>query len=383
MTVEKPVVIKRVQAFAFRCPIKTPVVTSFGVMRDRPAVFLRVEDQDGCFGFGEVFANWPAAGAEHRVNLLYADLSDLVLGFVGQAPADLFHHLRQATRLRALQCGEFGPFRQVIAGLDIAMWDLFARRAGAPVRMLLNKGAVDRVPAYASGIHIAAAHQMIAQARREGHIHFKVKVGFDLEKDSAAVLDLTQSLSGEETLAADANQAWDLETALRFARKVQAAQLAWLEEPLPAYASHADWQTLAAAASMPLAAGENIAGLEDFKAVVEQGYLNVIQPDVIKWGGLSGCYDAAHVALKAGARYCPHFLGGGIGLAASAELLAAVGGGGLLEVDVNPNPLRQAFEVCKGLYDASWNCSDEPGLGIETLPKELAQYQTAQIDLHV
>ena len=383
MTVENPVEIKRVQAFAMRCPITTPVVTSFGVMRDRPAVFLRIEDQDGCFGFGEVFANWPAAGAEHRVNLLKADLSDLVLGSVAQAPGDLFHFLRDATRLRALQCGEFGPFRQVIAGLDIAMWDLFARRNGVPVRWLLNSGAGGHVPVYASGIHIAAAATMIAQARLEGHAHFKVKVGFDLESDTKAVLDLAKNMNPTETLAADANQAWDLETAVRFARDVKAAQLAWLEEPIPAYASHADWQALSFDASMPLAAGENIAGIKDFRTVVEHGYLSVLQPDVIKWGGLSGCFDAAQLALDAGTRYCPHFLGGGIGLAASAELLAAVGGDGVLEIDVNPNPLREAFEICKtSLKGARWHCSDQPGLGIKTLPKELARYQTARIDLH-
>lgn len=60
-----PVTITRIEAFAFRAPIKTPVETSFGRMSDRPAVFLRIEDADGAFGQGEVFANWPAAGAEH------------------------------------------------------------------------------------------------------------------------------------------------------------------------------------------------------------------------------------------------------------------------------------------------------------------------------
>ena len=187
----------------------------------------------------------------------------------------------------------------------------------------------------------------------------------------------------EETLAADANQAWDLETALHFAESVKEAQLAWLEEPIAAYASHTEWQALAAAAPMPLAAGENIAGVETFQTVATQGYLDVIQPDVIKWGGLSGCYDAANLAVNAGARYCPHYLGGGIGLAASAELLAAVGGDGLLEVDVNPNPLREAFGVCKtSLKGAGWHCLDQPGLGIETLPEEIAQYQTAEVDLY-
>ena len=69
----------------------------------------------------------------------------------------------------------------------------------------------------------------------------------------------------------------------------------------------------------------------------------MLQPDLAKWGGLSGCWRVARKIRGAGLRYCPHFLGGGIGLIASAHLLAAAGGDGLLEVDVNPNPLRDAF----------------------------------------
>lgn len=381
--VETVIQIARVQAFAMRCPIKIPVATSFGVMRDRPAVFVRIEDAEGCFGFGEVFANWPAAGAEHRVNLLKADLADLVLGFAATAPGDLFHYLRDATRLRALQCGEFGPFRQVIASLDIALWDLFARRAGVPVRQLLNADARAGAPVYASGIHISAAAAEIDRARRAGFSRFKVKVGFDLERDIAAVLDLCKSIGAQESLAADANQAWELDTAMTFAHSVEAAQLAWLEEPLPAYAPHVAWETLAAAAPMPLAAGENIAGFEGYDALLNGGFLGVVQPDVIKWGGLTGCYAVARHILDRGTRFCPHFLGGGIGLVASAELLAAVGGDGVLEVDVNPNPLREAFEVCQTcLSGTGWRGGDQPGLGIEALPEALTRYQTLAVDLH-
>lgn len=379
---DSPVKITRVQAWAMRCPIETPVATSFGVMRDRPAVFVRIEDADGCFGWGEIFANWPAAGAEHRVNLLRADMADLVLGFEAGTPSDLFHYLRQATRLRALQCGEFGPFRQVIAGLDIALWDLFARRAGVPMRRLIDTRSVSSVPVYASGIHIRAAKTEVERARSAGFSQFKVKVGFDLQTDIAAVLSLAQQMGPAERLAADANQAWDLETAKTFALGTTDAKLMWLEEPLPAYVPHAQWLALQAEADVPLAGGENIAGDAGFSDVLSEGYLSVVQPDVVKWGGVSGCIEVARRALSAGARYCPHYLSGGIGLAASAELLAAAGGDGVLEVDVNPNPLRQAFQTCQSsLTGAGWCCTEHPGLGIETLPVELQRYQTAVVDL--
>ena len=70
--------VARIQAWSFRCPTPKPVATSFGIMCDRPAVLVRIEDHDGAFGWGEIWANWPAAGAEHRVGAgaLAFDLAD-------------------------------------------------------------------------------------------------------------------------------------------------------------------------------------------------------------------------------------------------------------------------------------------------------------------
>ena len=117
------ITIARIQAWVFRSPTKKPVATSFGIMHDRPAVIVRVEDPDGAFGWGEIWANWPAAGAEHRLRLLEMDVAHLVLGAQFESPIDFFHTLEKQTRIRAVQCGEIGPFAQVIAGLDIAIWD--------------------------------------------------------------------------------------------------------------------------------------------------------------------------------------------------------------------------------------------------------------------
>ncbi|MDT8329168.1 MAG: mandelate racemase/muconate lactonizing enzyme family protein [Roseovarius sp.] len=375
--------ISRITAQAFRVPIEVPVATSFGVMRDRPAVFVRIEDRDGCYGWGEVFANWPAAGAEHRVALLERDIAGLVLGEEAAAPEALFRRLSAQTRIRAVQCGEPGPFDQVIAGLDIALWDLVARRADRPLREVLCKAAPRVVPAYASGIAIDAAEGLLPRARAAGFGVFKVKVGFG-GGDAQTLLAHAALLSSGEVLCADANQAWDVAQALSFAQQVAGAGLGWLEEPLPVFAPRAQWARLAEAApGMALAGGENIVGHAAFEAAIEAGALRVIQPDVVKWGGISGCLDVARRALAKGRRYCPHFLGGGIGLAASGAVLAAVGGDGLLEVDVNPNPLRSAFEGMGGaITDGQWHASDRPGLGIEALPETLGRYRTASVECH-
>ena len=59
--------IEKLEAFVYRAPIDTPVQTSFGTLRDRPAVFVRATDADGVEGWGEVWCNFPTIGAEHRV----------------------------------------------------------------------------------------------------------------------------------------------------------------------------------------------------------------------------------------------------------------------------------------------------------------------------
>jgi D-galactarolactone cycloisomerase len=69
------VTISSVQALVFRVPLAKPVSTSFGTMLDRPAVFVRLEDDRGTVGWGEIWCNWPACGAEHRARLLVSDLA--------------------------------------------------------------------------------------------------------------------------------------------------------------------------------------------------------------------------------------------------------------------------------------------------------------------
>ncbi|MBC7281463.1 MAG: mandelate racemase/muconate lactonizing enzyme family protein [Hoeflea sp.] len=354
-------------------------MTSFGAMTNRPAVFVRLSDTDGAFGWGEIFANWPAAGAEHRARLLMEDIADLVIGFRAGTASELFFHLTARTHIRALQCGEWGPFAQVIAGLDTAMHDLFARRAGLSLARHLDAGAANSVPAYASGIHIGAAGAVVPQVRDQGYQAKKVKIGFDAVTDLAQLTSLCADRRDGERIFTDANQAWDLGQALNFVDAARELDLGWLEEPIRADMPAGQWAELASASSIPLAAGENITGFDQFDAAIGSGHFGFIQPDVAKWGGVTGCHRIGRAIVAGGRTYCPHFLGGGIGLIASGHILAATGGDGLLEVDINANPLRDAFfdeGMCK---NGSFAITDAPGLGFDALPESLARYRTLEL----
>src|SRR3954447_2693917 len=367
--------IRGIEAFCFRYPLTTPVVTSFGSMRDRPTLFVRVEDDDGQTGWGEVWCNFPSVGAEHRARLINDMLTPMLIGRAVTDPSEVFESLSAATSVLALQSGEAGPFAQSIAGIDIALWDLFARRAKAPLWRMLG-GASPRMRVYASGINPTGSVRQAEAAMRRGHRAFKVKIGFDADKDRGNLRDL-RKLAGDGFLAADVNQGWGVEQALQLAPRLEEFNLAWLEEPLRADRPWSEWRSLQKRLAIPLAGGENIAGRENFAAALTEGVLTVVQPDAAKWGGITGCLAVARDVLASKRHYCPHFLGGGIGLLASAHLLAGSGGGGLLEVDSNDNPLRENFcGAAADIKDGEIVLPETPGLGIEPDVTALDKYRT-------
>lgn len=355
--------LEGVDAFVFRAPCEVPVRTSFGVMYDRPAVLVRVRDNDGAQGWGEIWCNFPGVGADHRAALVRTVMAPLLTGVVLESPLALSGSLQRRLEVLAIQSGEFGPIAQTLAGIDQALWDLAARRLGLPLWRLLG-GERGAIRVYASGLGPEGAVPAALAARERGHVAFKLKVGFDRIEDLRRVSALREALGADATLMVDANQAWDPDTAMQRCPELAEFGVRWIEEPLPADAPTQAWVRLAGHAGAALAAGENLIGRVSFEAAIAARALAVLQPDVAKWGGVSGCLEVARRALAAGLLYCPHYLGAGVGLRMSAHLLAAAGGDGLLEMDTNPNPLREL--TCDGLTlvrEGTVSLGTEPGIG--------------------
>lgn len=361
-TVDLSFTIIKAVPVTMRVPCPVPVQTSFGTMYDRPAVFLELEDNQGNRGLGEVWCNFPACGAEHRARLLETAIFPALLGVGFGSPDQCFAALEKQFARLAIQAGEPGPIAQCISGVDVALWDLVARRAGLPLFQILG-GTEATIPTYASGINPTKAAKTVERCRAEGHIAFKLKIGFDREGDLDNIAQITASLKPDEVFMVDANQAWTLDEALDILPDLAAFSLDWLEEPIMADSPAEEWLTLALSESVPLAAGENMINAQDFERAIAKPSLDVIQPDLCKWGGISGVLPVAQNIIAAGKRYCPHYLGGGIGLAASAHVLAAVGGGGMLEIDSNDNPLRTDL-FAPPITQGKLTLPDTSGLGV-------------------
>ena len=335
--------LARLEAYAFRVPISNPIKVAFGTFRDRPMVLVRAVDQDGSVGWGEVWCNWPAVTAEHRARLA-ADIGERLVGRTLEGPAQAFEQLTREMEVLVLQTGEAGPFAAAIAGIDIALWDLVARREGVPLNRYLGASATTatQVPVYCTGIN-PDAPEVFARARQaEGHRAFKLKIGFEMGQDLVNLRAMREALGPAAVITCDANQAWTLAQALAFVHEARGLDLQWLEEPIRVDAPDADWLALARASTIPLAGGENLQGT-GFDDAIALGALQVIQPDITKWGGITGNLRVARVAVAAGRRYCPHYFSGGLALLASLHVLAAAGGTGLLEFDAHPNPNRESI----------------------------------------
>lgn len=356
--------IARLQAWALRTPVAEPVRTSFGTMHDRPAVWLALTGADGAVGWGEVWCNFPAVGAEHRARLLVDTLAPLVCATDWADAPSLQSTLESRLHVLALQTGEPGPIAQCIAGIDTAAWDLLAQRAGQPLYRLLG-GRQPSVAVYASGINPQAPWQVVERMREAGHDSFKLKVGFDAAQDLGNLCTVIGGLRPGERLMVDANQAWSPDEATQRLHEMAALDLQWVEEPIAADHDLATWRALAAASPLPLAAGENLRGDSTMRDWIGSGALRFLQPDVGKWGGVSGCLRVARAAQAMGLTYCPHWLGGAIGLLASLHLKAAVGGPGGVEIDANPNPLRDEWGGhLPPVSGGHLALSDAPGLGL-------------------
>ncbi len=356
--------LARVEAALVRTKISTPVRTSFGIMQDRPTLVVRATDDNGVQGYGEVWCNFPVCGASHRHKLIETELAPRLAGRAFASPQSCFAAMTEMLHILRLQTGEPGPIAQIIAGIDIAIWDMVAQRAGLPLYALLGSNR-NAVPAYASGINPDRVLDTVSAARQRGHRKFKIKVGFGDAIDRKNVRAVAESIGPDEAFLVDANQGWTVKQAHDAVAWIAPFKPLWIEEPMAVDEAEAHWVALKQLSRIPIAGGENFLTAEEYAAVTARKWLDVVQPDIAKWGGFTECTPLARAIVAAGLSYCPHSLGGGVALAASAHLLAAAGGPGMLECDANENTFRDdVFDL--PLNEGVVTLSDAPGLGVNT-----------------
>lgn len=347
---------------------------ALGTMPTRPALLISVTDTQGCTGWGEVWANFPPRANLHKAHLVEDIVAPKLEGFSCADPREAEAFLRATLGVYFLHVGQDRVFEHILAGLDTALWDLALRSAGRSFAE--HMGIAPAAPSYASSINPGDLEARFQKHCALGQSAFKLKLGFGDEEDVAFVGRAFSMRSPGARLMVDSNQKWTPDQAARMLDRLRPFEILFAEEPIPANTPLATWEALAGASDIPLAAGENIYGQADFLAMANAG-VTYLQPDVAKWGGISGALDLA-AAAPSTAQIWPHFMGTALGQMAALSVTGALGNGSVCEMDVNINPLRT--ELCGEILSVEMGATrltQAPGLVTPPTPALLAKFTEA------
>ena len=205
----------------------------------------------------------------------------------------------------------------------------------------------------------ALVEQAVARALAQGFRHIK------LHEVQLETVQAARAACGEDVwLALDTNCPWSVSQSIDNARALEALQLAWLEEPVWPPKDFRGLARVRAEASMPIAAGENVAGLHELDAMLRAGAVDICQPSVIKFGGIEAVAQAVTLARTHGVDYVPHCFYFGPGFLASLHLAAAFAPDVAFELffgDLEASPYHDAVRALDGRLAVPAG----PGLGIE------------------
>lgn len=346
-------------------------------MPSRPALLLKIEDSHGCFGWGEVWANFPPRANIHKAHLIEDVVVQHLIGQSFIDPIEIDQSLRKSLSIYFLHIGQQKVFEHILAGIDTALWDLALR---SQEQTFVEFMGLENATAhcYATSINAEDLVELIPRHSALGQKYFKLKIGFAEHGNRDIVAEASRLCPNDAQVMVDSNQSWTLDQARQSLAALEDLSPYFAEEPLPANAPKSDWEALARSTTIPIAGGENIYGVDDFLAMTNAG-MTVLQPDCAKWGGISGALALAD-ALPAGTQLWPHFMGTAIGQVAALSISACIGNNSACEIDVNANTLRtelcgDAISVQKGQVALP----NSPGLVTPPLEDELQRYADVMI----
>jgi len=286
--------IRSLKTDHYRIPLPVPLTDStHGLMTAFEIVTVRIVDEDNIEGVGYTYTTGHNGGA--ITNILVNELPEMIIG----TDADRIEQLWQKVWWGLHYGGRGGPSVLAQSALDIALWDLKAKRAKLPLWNLLG-GHDPAVPCYAGGIDLELSVDDLLRQTDEnlekGFRAIKYKSGRDsMSEDLARAWGMRKHLGDDFALMTDANMKWTADEAIRRARALQDVNLVWLEEPIipDDVAGHV---RVMRDGGVPIATGENFRTLWEFKQMIAAGGVSYPEPDVTNCGGVTPFMKIAHLA---------------------------------------------------------------------------------------
>lgn len=303
-------VIRGVKLSSVSLPLQVPISDAkvfTGLQKPLTEVaflFAEITTEEGLYGVG--FSYSKRAGGPGQ----FAHAKEVADNLIGEDPNDIGRIIVQLQWAGA-SVGRSGLATQALAAIDIALYDLKAKRANLPLAKLLGAHR-DSVRTYnTSGGFLNASVQDIKAKASEsieaGIGGIKIKVGLpDSAEDILRVEAVRDHIGDSIPLMVDANQQWDRATALRMGRRLDDLDLAWIEEPLDAYdiEGHA---RLSRTLDTPIATGEMLASVAEHQRLIDGAACDIIQPDCPRVGGITEFLRLMTLADQRGLDLAPHF----------------------------------------------------------------------------
>ena len=332
--------------------VRTDAVQSF---LKQETIFVELKTDDGLTGLG--YSYTIGTGGAAVLSMLREHLVPRLVGMdaanVEQIWMDLFASTRATTT---------GAITSLaLAAVDTAVWDLKSKRAAAPLWQVAG-GFRQDVPLYdteGGWLHLST-DELVSSAKASqaaGWPGLKVKIGKPhVSEDVERLRAVRDAVGPRMDIMVDANQSMTGPESIRRARALEPLDIFWIEEPMPAddVSGHV---RLAEATSIPVAVGESMYSVAQFREYLQRGAAGIVQVDVARIGGITPWLKVAHLAEAFNGAVCPHFL-----MELHVSLLAAIPNGRYVE---HIPQLRAITKSEMAIADGRALAPSTPGLGID------------------
>ncbi|WP_111536761.1 mandelate racemase/muconate lactonizing enzyme family protein [Palleronia aestuarii] len=293
----------------------------------RRTALVRVRTDSGLTGYGEAS---PMMGGDHSL-LVTRDFSASLTG------ADPFDQAVIQDRLlhRYIKLGPEGAVTGALAALDIALWDLKGKILGLPIHKLMGGAWRNELPFYASvgGNAERGVDEMlrVVEARWTSEKPAAIKIrwdgdrtrqDYDIPGDIAKARAVRDLVGPDYPLAFDANNQYSVGGAIRVGRVLEELGYLWFEEPVQHYDVRAMGE-VAQRLDITVSAAEQTYTTQALVDMISAG-VRMVQPDIVKMGGITGLMQCAAICFAHGVELVPHQTQPGIGHVANLHLLSTI-----------------------------------------------------------
>jgi mandelate racemase len=340
----RPVVLK----------LQRPVVARIATITEWPLILIDLATEEGIVG-----RSYLEPYTIKAMRYLVPALHDFGAMLKGRrvAPVELYELARKSLHFVGYQ----GLSMIAVSGLDMAAWDALAKAANLPLCVLLG-GTVGPVRAYNSnGLWLkepkAVAAEAIELRDEGGFTGLKLRLGRERVGDDVATIEAVRKTVGEDmALMVDFNQGLHLGEALQRCHMIDGLGLAWIEEPI-VYDNIQGFAQLTAELRTPIQIGENFYGPRDLHVALQQKACDLVMPDFMRIGGVTGWLRAAAIAGGAGIPMSTHLYP-----EVAAHVMRVTETAHWLEWQDWADPiLQQPYEI----KDSLLHIPDVPGVGLE------------------